>query len=78
MSGLQALMHHGHAKRVQVARFFGRDEGAVRDAATLLEDQQVETLCPVDERLRSGAMDKKVMTSKGIEWQPRFAVLRYH
>ena len=37
---------------------------------------QVEKLCPPQERLLCGAMDKKVMTSKGIEWQPRFAVLR--
>jgi hypothetical protein len=76
MSGLQALIHHGHEKRVQVAKFFGKDETAVNDAAHLLQEQQIESLCPQSERLLDGTMEKKVMTSKGIEWQPRFAVLR--
>ncbi len=69
-------MRHGLDKRVQVARFFGKDEAAVHDAAALLQEQQIETLCPPSERLLEGTMEKKVMTSKGIEWQPRFAVLR--
>ena len=43
MSGLEALLHHGHEKRVQVARFFGKDEDAVRNAAALLQEEQVET-----------------------------------
>ena len=43
MSGLEALLHHGHEKRVQVARFFGKDEDAVRNAAALLQEEQVES-----------------------------------
>jgi len=61
-----------------VAQFFGQEETLVRTAEALLEDDKranVELVAP-HEWLHSGTMEKKVMTSKGIEWQARFAVLR--
>ena len=41
----------------------------------MLDEEQCETLPPSDDRLHSGPMEKKVMTSKGIEWHARFVVL---
>ena len=58
-----------------MARFFGRDVELVNESTALLQVEQYETLPPKAERLYTGYMERKVMTSKGVEWQPRFAVL---
>jgi hypothetical protein len=64
-----------HEKRVKVARLFGKEEHHVVSADFLFNKVEVLHLCAAEQRIMSGNLEKKVMTSKGIEWQTRLAVL---
>jgi len=61
----------------QVARLFGKQEHHVVDADYFLNDDShvTEYFCAEEKRIMAGSLEKKVMTSKGIQWQTRFAVL---
>ena len=72
-----ALVKSRQQQRARVANFFGKGADVVNDAAAVLEELEAEneTLPPITERIFGELMDKKVITSKGIGWQTRFAVL---
>ena len=72
-----ALVKSRQQQRARVANFFGKGADVVKDAAAVLEELEAEneTLPPITERIFGELMDKKVITSKGIDWQTRFAVL---